>query len=130
MLSYAGYGNDVDEVFRVSYRIYRAPRELDFRKFQLKWSHLSFLHVRMTTRTHSWPCKYFELGALEDCVHARILVKQVLDVFTAVALAGILGRLLTRGAVIVATSNRAPWDLNKVCFESLNFSCCDCGFMC
>lgn len=39
---------------------------------------------------------------------------QVLDVFTAVALAGILGRLLTRGAVIVATSNRAPWDLNKV----------------
>ncbi|KAG0609370.1 hypothetical protein M758_8G179400 [Ceratodon purpureus] len=38
---------------------------------------------------------------------------QVLDVFTAVALAGILGRLLTRGAVIVATSNRAPWDLNK-----------------
>nr|XP_024381671.1 AFG1-like ATPase isoform X2 [Physcomitrium patens] len=38
---------------------------------------------------------------------------QVLDVFTAVALSGILVRLITRGAVIVATSNRAPWDLNK-----------------
>jgi predicted ATPase len=40
---------------------------------------------------------------------------QVVDVFTAVALSAILGRLLRRGAVIVATSNRAPSDLNKVC---------------
>jgi predicted ATPase len=39
----------------------------------------------------------------------------VVDVFTAVALSAILGRLLRRGAVIVATSNRAPSDLNKVC---------------
>ncbi|CAK9200295.1 unnamed protein product [Sphagnum troendelagicum] len=38
---------------------------------------------------------------------------QVVDVFTAVALSAILGRLLRRGAVIVATSNRAPSDLNK-----------------
>jgi len=36
-------------------------------------------------------------------------------VFTAVALSAILGRLLRRGAVIVATSNRAPSDLNNVC---------------
>lgn len=51
--------------------------------------------------------------------HSRIhCVLQVLDVFTAVALAGILGHLLRRGAVIVATSNRAPWDLNKVLFSS------------
>ncbi|KAJ7561739.1 hypothetical protein O6H91_03G039300 [Diphasiastrum complanatum] len=38
---------------------------------------------------------------------------QVMDVFTAVAVAKILARLLERGTVIVATSNRAPYDLNK-----------------
>ncbi|KAL3694720.1 hypothetical protein R1sor_008371 [Riccia sorocarpa] len=38
---------------------------------------------------------------------------QVMDVFTAVALAEILGRLISKGTVIVATSNRAPRDLNK-----------------
>eukprot|EP00250_Pteridium_aquilinum_P001043 c11233_g1_i1 orf=42-1949(+) len=38
---------------------------------------------------------------------------QVVDVFTAVALAGIFTALIKRGAIIVATSNRAPSDLNK-----------------
>ncbi|KAG6548839.1 hypothetical protein Mapa_009601 [Marchantia paleacea] len=38
---------------------------------------------------------------------------QVMDVFTAVALAAILSRLLSKGTVIVSTSNRAPRDLNK-----------------
>ncbi len=38
----------------------------------------------------------------------------MVDVFTAVALSAILGRLLRRGAIIVATSNCVPSDLNKV----------------
>jgi hypothetical protein len=39
----------------------------------------------------------------------------VVDVLTVVAWSAILGRLLRRGAIIVATSNRVPSDLNKVC---------------
>ncbi|KAI5063698.1 hypothetical protein GOP47_0022245 [Adiantum capillus-veneris] len=38
---------------------------------------------------------------------------QVVDVFTAVALAGIFTALIKKGAVVVLTSNRAPTDLNK-----------------
>lgn len=38
---------------------------------------------------------------------------QVVDVFTAVALAGIFSRLIKKGTVIIVTSNRAPGDLNK-----------------
>ncbi|KAH9306553.1 hypothetical protein KI387_010957, partial [Taxus chinensis] len=35
------------------------------------------------------------------------------DVFTVVALSGIISRLLNRGTVLVTTSNRAPEDLNQ-----------------
>ncbi|MCH87889.1 AFG1-family ATPase, partial [Trifolium medium] len=35
------------------------------------------------------------------------------DVFAIVALSGILSRLLSSGTIIVATSNRAPKDLNE-----------------
>ncbi|CAK7353642.1 unnamed protein product [Dovyalis caffra] len=38
---------------------------------------------------------------------------QTVDVFAIVALSGILSRLLTTGTVLVATSNRAPRDLNQ-----------------
>ncbi|GMN45157.1 hypothetical protein TIFTF001_014348 [Ficus carica] len=38
---------------------------------------------------------------------------QTVDVFAIVALSGILGRLLTTGTVLVATSNRAPNNLNQ-----------------
>lgn len=38
---------------------------------------------------------------------------QVVDVFTAVALAGIFSTLIKKGTIIVATSNRTPSDLNK-----------------
>ncbi|XP_050216211.1 uncharacterized protein LOC126667283 [Mercurialis annua] len=38
---------------------------------------------------------------------------QTVDVFAIVALSGILSRLLTNGTVIVATSNRAPDELNQ-----------------
>uniref|UniRef100_A0A2C9W661 AAA+ ATPase domain-containing protein n=1 Tax=Manihot esculenta TaxID=3983 RepID=A0A2C9W661_MANES len=38
---------------------------------------------------------------------------QTVDVFAIVALSGILSRLLTTGTVLVATSNRAPKDLNQ-----------------
>ncbi|CAL1375073.1 unnamed protein product [Linum trigynum] len=38
---------------------------------------------------------------------------QTVDVFAIVALSGILGRLLASGTVLVATSNRAPKDLNQ-----------------
>ncbi|XP_030496814.2 uncharacterized protein LOC115712647 isoform X1 [Cannabis sativa] len=38
---------------------------------------------------------------------------QTVDVFAIVALSGILGRLLSTGTVLVATSNRAPKDLNQ-----------------
>ncbi|KAL3844302.1 hypothetical protein ACJIZ3_001705 [Penstemon smallii] len=38
---------------------------------------------------------------------------QTVDVFAIVALSGILSRLLSAGTVLVATSNRAPRDLNK-----------------
>eukprot|EP01018_Ginkgo_biloba_P021069 Gb_14272 [translate_table: standard] len=38
---------------------------------------------------------------------------QAVDVFTVVALSGIISRLLNRGTVLVATSNRPPEDLNQ-----------------
>ncbi|GAB2223365.1 hypothetical protein Droror1_Dr00017506 [Drosera rotundifolia] len=38
---------------------------------------------------------------------------QTVDVFAIVALSGIVSRLLTTGTVLVATSNRAPRDLNQ-----------------
>ncbi|EPS59905.1 hypothetical protein M569_14898, partial [Genlisea aurea] len=38
---------------------------------------------------------------------------QTVDVFAIVALSGIVSRLLNTGTVLVATSNRAPWDLNQ-----------------
>ncbi|KAI4380958.1 hypothetical protein MLD38_007084 [Melastoma candidum] len=38
---------------------------------------------------------------------------QTIDVFAIVALSGILSRLLSTGTVLVATSNRAPQDLNQ-----------------
>ncbi|XP_031286388.1 putative ATPase N2B [Pistacia vera] len=38
---------------------------------------------------------------------------QTVDVFAIVALSGILGRLLSTGTVLVATSNREPHDLNQ-----------------
>ncbi|QCD99385.1 P-loop containing nucleoside triphosphate hydrolase [Vigna unguiculata] len=38
---------------------------------------------------------------------------QTVDVFAIVALSGILSRLLSSGTIIVATSNRAPSDLNE-----------------
>lgn len=40
---------------------------------------------------------------------------QTVDVFAIVALSGIVSRLLSTGTVLVATSNRAPRDLNQVC---------------
>jgi len=39
---------------------------------------------------------------------------QTIDVFAIVALSGIVSRLLSTGTVLVATSNRAPEDLNQV----------------
>jgi predicted ATPase len=39
---------------------------------------------------------------------------QTIDVFAVVALSGILNRLLSTGTVLVATSNKAPEDLNQV----------------
>lgn len=42
---------------------------------------------------------------------------QTVDVFAIVALSGILSRLLSTGTVLVATSNRAPSDLNQVCLK-------------
>ncbi|XP_062100792.1 uncharacterized protein LOC133806711 isoform X2 [Humulus lupulus] len=51
-----------------------------------------------------------------DCKGASILCFdeiQTVDVFAIVALSGILGRLLSTGTVLVATSNRAPKDLNQ-----------------
>lgn len=42
---------------------------------------------------------------------------QTVDVFAVVALSGIIRRLLGTGTVLVATSNRAPNDLNQVCSE-------------
>jgi predicted ATPase len=44
------------------------------------------------------------------------LILQTVDVFAIVALSGILSRLLTTGTVLVATSNRAPRELNQVFF--------------
>jgi len=41
-------------------------------------------------------------------------LSQTVDVFAIVALSGILSRLLSTGSVLVATSNRAPQDLNQV----------------
>jgi predicted ATPase len=45
------------------------------------------------------------------------LILQTVDVFAIVALSGILSRLLTTGTVLVATSNRAPRELNQVFFS-------------
>ena len=44
---------------------------------------------------------------------------KVVDVFTAVALAGIFSTLIKKGTIIIATSNRAPDDLNKVWMKFL-----------
>ncbi|XP_022750273.1 AFG1-like ATPase isoform X2 [Durio zibethinus] len=43
----------------------------------------------------------------------RFHFHETVDVFAIVALSGILSRLLTTGTVLVATSNRAPKDLNQ-----------------
>ncbi|CAN1169243.1 AFG1-like ATPase [Linum perenne] len=43
----------------------------------------------------------------------RFHFHETIDVFAIVALSGILGRLLATGTVLVATSNRAPKDLNQ-----------------
>ncbi|XP_052208974.1 uncharacterized protein C115.02c isoform X2 [Diospyros lotus] len=58
----------------------------------------------------------FLLDEQADKKGARILCFdeiQTVDVFAIVALSGILSRLLTTGTVLVATSNRAPKDLNQ-----------------
>ena len=39
---------------------------------------------------------------------------QTVDVFAIVALSGIVSKLLTTGTVLVATSNKAPENLNQV----------------
>lgn len=44
------------------------------------------------------------------------LLLQTVDVFAIVALSGIMSRLLATGTVLVATSNRAPRELNQVPF--------------
>ena len=60
---------------------------------------------------------------------------QTIDVFAVVALSGILSRLLTTGAVLVATSNKAPEDLNQagpssndyiICFPSFSILWISC----
>jgi predicted ATPase len=38
---------------------------------------------------------------------------QVTDVFSAVALKGLFEALVAEGCVVVATSNRAPWELPR-----------------
>ncbi|KAI4337329.1 hypothetical protein L6164_015760 [Bauhinia variegata] len=58
----------------------------------------------------------FFLDREEDIGGASILCFdeiQTVDVFAIVALSGILSRLLSTGTIIVATSNRAPQDLNE-----------------
>ncbi|XP_019447543.1 PREDICTED: lactation elevated protein 1 [Lupinus angustifolius] len=58
----------------------------------------------------------FFLDQEEDEKGASILCFdeiQTVDVFAIVALSGILSRLLNSGTIIVATSNRAPEDLNE-----------------
>ncbi|KAL2633029.1 hypothetical protein R1flu_004508 [Riccia fluitans] len=57
--------------------------------------------------------EFFAEGFLDGASLLCFDEVQVMDVFTAVALAAILSRLLSKGTVIVATSNRAPRDLNK-----------------
>lgn len=42
--------------------------------------------------------------------------------FAIVALSGILSRLMSTGTIIVATSNRAPKDLNEVWYLLINHS--------
>lgn len=49
---------------------------------------------------------------------------QTVDVFAIIALSGILSRLLSSGTVLVATSNRAPKDLNQVFFEFTLVTAC------
>lgn len=48
------------------------------------------------------------------CINFSFFLSQTVDVFAIVALSGILSRLLSTGTVLVATSNRAPEDLNQV----------------
>ena len=59
---------------------------------------------------------------------------QTVDVFAIVCLSGIVSRLLSTGTVLVATSNRAPEDLNQVggclsfglwiiIFDSISIAC-------
>lgn len=58
----------------------------------------------------------FLVGQQEESRGASILCFdeiQTVDVFAIVALSGILSRLLSTGTVLVATSNRAPRDLNQ-----------------
>lgn len=57
----------------------------------------------------------FSLSLTSTFLH---LLLQTVDVFAIVALSGIMSRLLTTGTVLVATSNRAPRELNQVSLYS------------
>ena len=45
--------------------------------------------------------------------HAALVALQSNDVFNIVALKGLMEALMDDGCVVVATSNRAPWELNR-----------------
>lgn len=61
-------------------------------------------------------CKVKRIALSWMTEHCDFLL-QTVDVFAIVALSGILSRLLSTGTVLVATSNRAPSDLNQVCLK-------------
>lgn len=65
---------------------------------------------------------FFLIYSATNIVLKNSALLQTVDVFAIVALSGIVSRLLSTGTILVATSNRAPRELNQV-YIKLDYLC-------
>lgn len=85
--------------------------------FHQSWSFQYFFWIEIYFRF--WLCMHILYRSSFLILRLILWLKnsallQTVDVFAIVALSGIVSRLLSTGTVLVATSNRAPRELNQV----------------